>query len=154
MAYAIYARCPDIQYMVWYMTTHSFLCVCVCACVANILLAFHLHFTSASLAPCAANLSSGNLRIFLSSFFAYNYVNLFIMLNLCEHVAGAALLERCNKTHSYVSIIMISRQSSKKHQQCQRRKSQSNFVFRASKSNQCWKTTSRERQRANAAATD
>lgn len=146
MAYAIYARCPDIQYMVWHMTTHSFY-VRVCACVANILLAFHLHFTSASLAPCAANLSSGNLRIFLSSFFAYNYVNLFIMLNLCEHVAGAALLERCNKTHSFVSIIMISRQSSKKHQQCQCRKSQSNFVFPASKSNQCWKTTSRERQR-------
>lgn len=90
MAYAIYARCPDTQYMVWYMTTHSFY-VRVCACVANILLAFHLHFTSASLAPCAANLSSGNLRIFLSSFFAYNYVNLFIMLNLCEHVAGAVI---------------------------------------------------------------
>lgn len=54
---------------------------------------------------------------------------------------------RCNKTHSFVSIIMISRQSSKKHQQCQRRKSQSNFVFPASKSNQCWKTTSRERER-------
>lgn len=26
--------------------------------------------------------------------FAYNYVNLFIMLNLCEHVAGAAAAAR------------------------------------------------------------
>lgn len=55
----------NIQYMLYDHTLFLRAYARVCACVANILLAFHLHFTSASLPPCAANLSSGNLRIFL-----------------------------------------------------------------------------------------
>lgn len=60
-------------------------------CVANILLAFHLHFTPLVNRQFAFSLSLCFSLFSFNTF--YNYVNLFIMLNLCEHVP-------CNKMHS------------------------------------------------------
>lgn len=140
------ARCPPAPYsrymMRYIMLYYGIYCPYAhfMAAVANILLAFHLHFTGALHRLVNRQFAAA---FFLLLFFFATYFTIMLIYLLCLIYVNR-LLAPCNKMHSLVVIIMISRQSNAKTQAAASKKANRISFCRADKSNQ-------DRQRAFAA---